>query len=282
MRAAFTMITMVVSTTQYAVPNARVADFGPSASISEIKLDVPLLLEASLGKRSPLVNMVYTDGKEAVVTWHRGGARGLIVLQLKRDRWWWLAASATVNSRWSYWTPLSSPGEEVTECGAKKRHGPTADEILSRGFISSSFAQGLAQHLKMTQGSPDGPAASCDYPPYEIAGGGYDASLASSSSLEGLDALGGAPPEDQMPPLYYEFTFTTHSAVPVKVEAGTILRIWFPFVVNEQNRYTLRISGTDEDIHPVGGLADNTLSFALPALSLLAGGKVHGAIAGRF
>jgi hypothetical protein len=286
LKATLAIVAATTILTQYAALNALAADYGPPSSVAALKQDVPRLLAASLGAdRAALVDMIYTDGTHAVVTWHAGNARGLIVLRFNRATWWWVAGAATVNSRSGYWTPLSSPGEDVTDCGASRSGSPTVNEILASGFISESFARGLDQYYKPLQVAvaKDRPVTSCDYPPpYSDTNDGYDASLITKGASEWASIRGGAPPKDQMPPVYYTFTLSNHSSLQANIEAASTLRIWFPFVIDNNERYTLRLRVANEDIYQIIGIESaNTLSFTLPQISLVAGRDVRGEIEGQ-
>jgi hypothetical protein len=69
---------------------ASASDSGPSAAVAAIRRDLPILLAGPLSdqgaKATAVVDMVLTDGSEAVATWHAPAFhqryRGLVVLQV--------------------------------------------------------------------------------------------------------------------------------------------------------------------------------------------------------
>jgi hypothetical protein len=277
-------------------------DYGPQNAIAELQYDVPRLLAQSLGSVRPLflrstspnygtlvLDMVYTDGAQAAVSWHAGHARGLIILRFSRGMWWWAGGAATVNNELTYWTSLSSPGQDVTECSADRLHSPTADEILSSNLISEPFARGLAHYLKVWHAAvaPGRLITSCDYYPFGNASDGYVAYLVTGplewkSLREWASMRGSVPPASQMPPVYYAVTLSTRSSSPVKINAGSTLRVWFPFVLDTEKRYRLLLQGANPSFEAVvGSLKNNTLTFTFPAFLIPAGSTLHGEITGE-
>jgi hypothetical protein len=110
---------------------------------------------------------------------------------------------------------------------------------------------------------------------------GYDAVWAPFPTGE-IDVRGGAPSEGTMPPAYYAFTVSTHSAVPIEVAAGAILQVWFPFVLDERDRYVLQLDPHSRGTETiVGTMRDNTMTFTLPALTILGHDAVRGEIVAR-
>ena len=268
---------------QFAVATARTAAYGPAASISAIKHDVPFLLASSLGPRpKPALDLVYTDGSNAAVAWHSGKAAGLVLLRIMRGRWWWVAAASTVDSSFGYWTPLKSPGSEVSVCGANLVHSPTAGNLLSAGLIARPFVTGLEPYLRVLRsGAPDDHLLpSCDYPSlYQDVTDGYNATFDSPDVLDQVSLHGGAPADSEMPPVYFEFTLSTHSSRPVAVKTGASIHVWFPFVLNQHERYSLMLTGADEDLASLTGyFKDNTLTFPIPAITLTSNVPLHGRI----
>ncbi len=75
------------------------------------------------------------------------------------------------------------------------------------------------------------------------------------------------------------FSATVKSASAVHVQSGTTIAVWFPFVLEPEQRYSLTIAHTDEPIGPIfGTLKDNTLQFVLPAFSMKPGAHLMGEI----
>ncbi len=282
LRWATSVIAAVAFLRLYSPSGGLAEDYGPSNATADIRRDVPILLADSLGKRTPPhVDMIYTDGAQAVATWHSGMARGLIVLRFDRNLWWWVAGAATVNDESEYWMPLGFPGREVSECGANVDHSPTVDEMLSKGVITPTFARRLAEHLKVSHPllARGQPVTSCDYPFYQSANDGYEASWLTPFAGGGVSLNGKAPPHGSMPPVYYTFSLTTHSSIPDAIASGTVLRIWFPFVLDAKKRFVLLLSSrTQHYKETLGRFADNTLAFTLPALTIRADDRIRGVI----
>lgn len=79
---------------------------------------------------------------------------------------------------------------------------------------------------------------------------------------------------------YFFFSGTVQSTLPVHVQAGTTIDVWFPFVLDPSLRYSLTIAAPNVmSIGPVDGtLADNTLHFVLPAFTAVPGADLMGEI----
>jgi hypothetical protein len=79
---------------------------------------------------------------------------------------------------------------------------------------------------------------------------------------------------------YFFFSGTVLSQRPVHVQAGTILDVWFPFVLDSSLRYSLTIAAPNAmSLGPVEGtLKDNTLHFVLPAFTAPPGAELMGEI----
>ena len=291
---AIAALTFVMASTPQDV---RATDYGSSNSIAALRYDVPRLLaqpltlaplfvpSASPDHRNLVLDMIYTNGTEAAVSWHAGHARGLIILRFNRGMWWWVAGAATVNNDLTYWTSLSSPGQEVTECGASRLKSPTTDEILSANLISEPFARGLAHYLKVWRASValGQPVTSCDYfTSFGDTNDGYVTSLVTPRPLKWTSMRGSVPLTSQMPPIYYTVTLSTHSSSPIEIEAGSVLRVWFPFVLDPQKRYTLLLREADPTFEPVNGsLENNTLTFTLRDFSIPAGNTLHAEVTAK-
>lgn len=126
-------------------------------------------------------------------------------------------------------------------------------------------------------------------PPYFYDdGGGYEAKLllryadASPSLIAGFH--GRAPTEAEMPPTplmngLYFFNLVTDATTPVNVQAASTLDVWFPFVLDPDDRYVLWLGFVDPDIEALPGtLKDNALHFELPAFATRPGKTALGEI----
>lgn len=79
---------------------------------------------------------------------------------------------------------------------------------------------------------------------------------------------------------YFFFSGIVHSTQLVHVQAGTVITVWFPFVLDPSVRYSLTIAAPKTlSLGPIEGtLKDNTLYFVLPAFTATPGDQLMGEI----
>lgn len=79
---------------------------------------------------------------------------------------------------------------------------------------------------------------------------------------------------------YYDLTIGDPK--PVTFEPGSVLSVWFPFVLDDRIRYDMYVDGADRPIGPITTrVFDNTLSFELPAFTVTPGKTLVGEIDGN-
>ena len=117
---------------------------------------------------------------------------------------------------------------------------------------------------------------------------GYQAKLllreadANASLIVGFH--GRAPTVAEMPPApsmngLYFFDLVTDATTPVNLQAGSSLDVWFPFVLDPDQRYVLWLAFVDPEIARIPGtLKDNALHFEFPAFATRPGKTALGEI----
>lgn len=277
---------------------ASASDSRPSDAAAAIRRDLPILLAGPLSdqgaKATAVVDIVLTDGSEAVATWHAPAFhqryRGLVALHFVSGRWRWRAATASLAGEAGAWTPMSVPGQLLSFCGAGGSGPPSARAMLMRGFISRSFAEQFADKLKPSRPLAASELVLCDPSPGDVedesTNEGYDARFLHEEEYpRDLFVLTGRGPRNSEPsdlegaePVYV-FTFSATKPVPVKFPRGSTFSVWFPFVLDRSSRYILTVRDIFPEIQPVAGkLKNNMLTFNLPTFSMPAGTEVRGEI----
>lgn len=80
---------------------------------------------------------------------------------------------------------------------------------------------------------------------------------------------------------FFFFSGTVQSSAPIRIDAGTTLDVWFPFVLDTSLHYAVTIAHADAPIGPIDGtLEGNAVHFILPAFALAPGAELHGEIEG--
>jgi hypothetical protein len=282
----------LIAGTGYHAAIARTDDRGPTGTVMAIRHDIPLLLASQLGPdRSKLiVDWVVADNGEAVVAWHVAGDRGVVVLRFRSGSWWWCAAAVTTPDAAGYWTPMRTPGEEVGACFADSPGPPSAHDLVMEGFIGKSLAADLSNRLKAAAPRPfvyHECFPNAHY--YEDTGVSYDARFFDKELLPVRPVLTGRVPENWRKPgarganVYYVFTLSGSESTPLlfRTDSATF-RIWFPYVLPLQTRFTLSIHKVNPEVRAVpGNLKDNVMHFDFPAFTLPPGSVVHGEINGE-
>jgi hypothetical protein len=77
------------------------------------------------------------------------------------------------------------------------------------------------------------------------------------------------------------FDIMIEAPKPVSFDRGTVLDVWFPFVLDDKLKYSMSFSGDREPIGPVSGsVFDNVVHFELPGFTALPAQTIMGEIDG--
>jgi hypothetical protein len=269
---------------------ALARDIGPSAAVAAIRHDLPLLLASQLGSEGSklVVDWVVVDRDNAVAEWNMAGNRGVVVLRFRAGRWWWRAAAVTASDSSGSWTAMQTPGGDVSPCGANYPGPPSAHDLLVQGLIGDRLAITLSDRLRPTS-SKVSAFHECmpDARYIEDTGVSYDAALFDKERIPERPALKGYVPDEQQRPgmpagkVYYAFTLSASDSPVLFRTDSTTFRIWFPYVLSQQVRYTLNIRNVYPEVLAIpGGLKANVLHFALPSFTLPAHATAEGEIEG--
>ncbi len=139
--AALILCDALLSTTMAPCANDTSSrDSGPKNAIMAIRHDLPLLLADPLSYEDarPVVDMVVTDGYEAVATWHARNYRGLVILYHDDDtgKWWWHAATSSDSDTADAWAPVRMPGQLLSHCDMGLPGPPSGHDLFMAGLVS--------------------------------------------------------------------------------------------------------------------------------------------------
>lgn len=262
---------------------AKSADYGPAESIRETRHDSLLLLAhqwLTSGELSTVIESVVTDGKTAVVQWRAGSRRrGVIVLLRQDGRWTWRAGALTVDYPDGYWSKVG-PGEGDL-CFQGATQSPTVDDLQRSGFIDADFAKILVGRLKVykqTKHPTPAPVEACDSFGIYLTDttNSYDATF--TGGQQNLDKTLGLRRYDGCEHSIYGFSLVNIADVSYTTPANGELTVWFPYVLQTDRHYQLKLVGAGPDRTIAGDLHDNALDFVLPQYVLPISASVNGCV----
>lgn len=200
---------------------------------------------------------VTVAGDEAMLSWDSGKQHGFMRLRRRDDRWW------------------------------------DVQDTLRDGACSCRAQVAAAQPQARLE-----PAGGIIHPPARASTSGYDVTIryarndaAADSTLARLYVRPPTPaefaPAVAPPPgwgasnAFCFFELEIGGSKPVTFQPGTVLDVWFPFVLDDQLRYDVNyVNGTRASDRIGGTIFDNTLHFVLPGFTLRPGDALMGEIDG--
>jgi hypothetical protein len=274
---------------------ALASDIGPLTAVTAIRHDLPLLLAAPLKnlRGTPTIDWVVADKTYAVAMWQAGQNQGIVALQLRSGRWWWHAAAVTTSYQVGSWTRMYTPGDELTDCGPQMPGPPSAEELLSQSFIDKGLAQLLYGRLKSAALPKVMTIADCVSFTVRGTQGGYDAVFTPKPDvsddgvqfqLSGGAAAGRQSPERSTASPIYGFDlaawpYNKRIARSLLAQRGSVISVWFPFVLDLHESYSLNLSNVSPELRAIyGRIKDNVLRFSLPPFVIRTGSVARGAI----
>ena len=259
--------------------------------------------------RSVVSESIIVDEGHALVQWRDPSAeqRTISLLDYKYGRWWLT-------------DDIFSSGEEADlQAGCPPSEAPTPQFLMTAG-VDPALAALANAHTPLVQeavravqayehdhlGGHYGCSTIGDRyyspsvlpfqstNPQTIVGAGYRVRVKLAQN-NGDEKAGIADPQSRAPTeaeswanppsgnAYYFFSGTVRATQPVHVQAGTIIDVWFPFVLDTSLSYSLTIAAPNAmSLGPVEGtLKDNTLHFVLPAFTAPPGAELMGEIEGN-
>jgi hypothetical protein len=292
-------------------------DRGPAAAVVAIRHDLSILLSAPLEalNAKPTIDWVVANQQDAVAMWRAKGNRGIVVLQRRSGRWWWRGAASSTDDMAGTWSPLWVPGNEIgsAECSIHLPGPPSAQKLLSDGFIDKQLAAKLANRLPTVPMPKTMTAEDCHSIENYVrsSSGGYGAAFFHGEDYDstwfnwvGQTPTGSEGDSIQDTKACYSFTLTTlpdksprdmeHLVHQVYSElfpspppaltfkTGSTIDVWFPYVLAGHGHYLLSMSNVTPEIRDVPGtLRNNVLHFALPAFILRRGDIAQGEVVGN-
>lgn len=256
---------------------ARADDYGPRHDIAAIRHDLPILLAAgpyAVAQR-PQFESAVVSGANALVECDTCSLTALLRMHYRYGRWWLLGYVAPSPSG------LSTAGVPQLLVALAHEHIALTQKTDAATppprckTFNCYFTGGEIYDVTTPIRLPFNPPQ-----PGTIHGDAYFATVMLSNndgdaSSRITNILGRAPTEAEgwaNPPSgnsYFYFSGTVEAAKPVHLQAGTMIEVWFPFVLDTSLRYSLTIAAPNVmSIGPVEGtLKDNTLHFVLPAFT---------------
>ena len=173
------------------------------------------------------------------------------------------------------------------------RHGSSWPAIGARpvhgGFSKPIPLASLSNRLKEPSLSNAIESSTCD---------SFGGDIEDESNTDGFDArflhneftrtrfvfAGNAPKDAGQPTVayakaLYQFSFYAAKPTAATFRTGSTLTVWFPYVLDQNGRYTLKSQGPQPALAPIRGhLKNNVLSFSLPGVTLSAGRVLYGEI----
>jgi hypothetical protein len=234
-----------------ALPHVTLADdSGPGREVRAIRHDLPILLRGSVEEpqrsNAPkiIVTNVTVSGTQASATWTIDSDSAPADYHGTLERRydrWWLISIEWVNA-------LTTPASANNE--AQFRGANVFSQTLGGYRMSITFAPNDASSATLSDIQGRGPTEAESW----ITRGGNS---------------------------YFFFSGTVQSTAPVHVQAGTIIDVWFPFVLDDSLHYAITIGHADKPIGPIDGtLQDNVVHFVLPAFALPPGATLMAEVEG--
>jgi hypothetical protein len=219
-------------------------DSGPRREIAAIRHDIPVLLGAT-----PIESVVVVNGV-AAVRLHSGDQEITYAFDKRYGRWWYAGLTGVAYDRPS---PTPCPLKNCfTDSGFVDTYPASPPRSISfvKGIQNQFFEDWYRLTLQFST-SDAGPNATIE-------------SFATRAPTE-AESWENYPGGNS----YFFFSGTVQSTQPVRVQAGTTLDVWFPFVLDTSQRYSLTIAAPHVmSLGPIDGtLKDNTLHFVLPAFT---------------
>lgn len=229
---------------------------------------------------------VAATGEVAAVSWDAGTEQGVLGMLRRDDRWWDALDVRPGAQCWSVQTayPLESAGDR-------------AALLRTAGLANASMCD--ADAPPPLSSMPIRQTGGVIHQPARTLTSGYDFTLHYAPNDAGgqtsLTRLYVRPPtQAEFAPAVAPaagwgasnavcfFEIEIDGPKPVTFEPGTVLDVWFPFVLDDQLRYDVNyVSGTHASDMIGGSIFDNTLHFVLPGFTLHPGDALMGEIDGN-
>ena len=239
---------------------------------------------------------VALDGAHAVLSWDAGTQHGFMGLLRRDDRWWDSLEMLRHGACWS----------------SDAEASPSAAFLSASGFDPQFAARAALQNRDVKDALPAcrppvrapqpeariEPAGSTMHP-VRATTSGYEVTIRYAPNDASADSILArlyvrAPtaaefaPAVEPPPgwgssnAFCFFEIEIGGSKPVTFKPGTVMDVWFPFVLDDQLRYDVNyVNGTHASEMIGGSIFDNTLHFVLPAFTLRPGDALMGEIDGN-
>jgi hypothetical protein len=255
---------------------------------------LPILLADSLSPwhLTPSIDSVTTNylADTAVVLWHAGQFRGLVVLENDPmyGSWFWKGAASSDDPATDSWTVMENPGTAIGPCENGHLTGPpSADSLYQGGWIDEPFARRLKNLLVEAPATNKFVYHTCDRfsePDFVYDWGGARASVSHENRSDTPIILTGGLSDSAAVSggtSIYTLTISAKTLTHAVLK-NSILSIWFPYVLSRHSTYVVVLLTNRVAPSEIGGsLRNNVLSFKLPPMVLPKGAILFGTVVAR-
>ncbi|HZZ65042.1 MAG TPA: hypothetical protein VFE17_06075 [Candidatus Baltobacteraceae bacterium] len=277
---------------------AAADDFGPGGDVRQVRSNAIRLLAqrvraSGTDPQQLQISDVVVVRDQAILSWRAGSEHGVMGLARYLDRWWDALDAQPRATCWYTLTafPLDDAGLSNATLAAAAVHNadartglrprcPGAPDAQS-GALGSLSARGGTIHP--TRGSTAGYDFTVRYAQNNAPAAGVPVKRLYGRAPTTAEALPNPPPPQGWggPTNVFFFNIAADSPAPITVTAGTVVTIWFPFVLNDSLGYRLSyVSGGQFSPSIHGTIFDNVLTFTLPAFTLAPGGEFQAEVEG--
>ncbi len=254
------------------------------------------------------VSDVVVAGDQALLSWNSGKQHGIMGLVVQNDRWWDALDMTFYSGCWYRQTafPLVPTTSYPDAYAPPSFMRPPTPETLANAGMHRDLVAAAGAHNTDVRNS--GASRSCSgevyavsadvrfrngggtiHPPVRAFTSGYDFTVTYSPNDATPDArltrfFARPPTQAEFAPSHAPapgwggpdavcyFDLEAGGSKPIAFAAGTIVDVWFPFVLDDQLRYNLSFFSAGKSSGMIfGTIFDNTLHFMLPAFTLVPG-----------
>ena len=213
-------------------------DSGPARTVGQLRSEARRLLAREVrasgsDPKDVVISSVLVNGDDARLAWQTASAKGTMNLTRIGDRWWDVAADPHSGSRaWQI-----SPARTII--------APARDLTAQYAFVFTFSSNDAPAPVRVTQIYARPPTPAEFLPNHPLAPGwGYANAVCF-------------------------FDFTIAGGKPVTFKPGTVIDVWFPFVLDDQLEYSVSFFSNDKGSGLIkGSIFDNTVHFVLPQFTL--------------
>lgn len=250
-------------------------EFGPGADLRALRRDAPILVRHFTPGATVAIDDIVVSGNDALVAWTWSDAR----VKSVKDTWMGTATMATsFRRRDGRWWVAKNFGAFRPATGIDANQiARTLGVAPATAHVFQTQLPEIGKELFIERTVEPFACAACtsmlsDSSRFD-ATFGYNLQYGYSSLILGFKGRAG------MGRSLYDFSLSSDATDTLPFTEAH-LAVWFPYVLDASRDYALFMDTTQPPVDGiVGSLADNTLTFAIPAFSLLPREPAPGSIA---